>query len=336
MKRIFSVVAVSLLFCSCEKVFFGPEPANEPVAVFNQFWNDFNEYYAVFEERGVDWDSMYQVYAPQVGDGTTDDELFAVLSAMIKPLDDGHVNLIAPGRKQFSSNHIYRDSVGFTLWDLEVIWQSYLGGTAEGADSIGYVYGLINGEIIYVYFTYIADNLPVMDDIIAQYPAAKGMIIDLRHSYGGDFTWAFQYFGRFTDQSRLVFQSATKNGPGKDDYDDWYSWYLEPAGHYFSKPLVLLTDRYTISASERTVMALKVIPGVVQIGDTTNGAHSTMIGRELQNSWYYTLSPQKILFADGKSYEGIGMIPDIVLFNTVSNLENGIDDQLDKAIEVLQ
>ncbi|MBX7107883.1 MAG: S41 family peptidase [Chitinophagales bacterium] len=336
MKRIFCVVAVSLLFCSCEKVFFGPEPANEPVAVFNQFWNDFNEYYAVFEERGVDWDSMYQVYAPQVGDGTTDDELFAVLSAMIKPLDDGHVNLIAPGRKQFSSNHIYRDSVGFTLWDLEVIRQSYLGGTAEGADSIGYVYGLINGEIIYVYFTYIADNLPVMDDIIAQYPAAKGMIIDLRHSFGGDFTWAFQYFGRFTDQSRLVFQSATKNGPGKDDYDDWYPWYLEPAGHYFSKPLVLLTDRYTISASERTVMALKVIPGVVQIGDTTNGAHSTMIGRELQNSWYYTLSPQKILFADGKSYEGIGMIPDIVLFNTVSNLENGIDDQLDKAIEVLQ
>lgn len=336
MRTIFSVLAISILFSSCEKVFFPPEPDNEPVVIFNQFWNDFNEYYAIFEERGVDWDSMYQVYAPQVDEGTTDDELFELLTAMIQPLDDGHVNLIAPSRKQFSSNHIYRDSVGFSLWDLDVIKQSYLGGSFEGVDSIGYVYGLINGEIIYVYFTYISDNMPVIDDIIAQYPNAKGMIIDLRHSYGGDFTWAFQYFGRFTDQSRLVFQSATKNGPGKEDYEDWYPWYLEPSGDYFSKPLVLLTDRYTISASERTVMALKVIPGIIHIGDTTNGAHSTMIGRELQNSWYYSLSPQKILFADGKSYEGIGMIPDIVLYNTVSNLENGIDDQLDRAIDVLQ
>lgn len=336
MKTIFLLFVSTLLFCSCEKVFFAPEPDNEPVAVFNQFWNDFDEYYAVFEERGIDWDSMYQVYSPMVSSTTIDDELFAILTDMIKPLDDGHVNLIAPGRKQYSSNHIYRDSVGFALWDLDVIKSDYLGGTSIGEDSIGYVYGLINGDIIYVYFTYISDNLPILDDIISSYPAAKGMIIDLRHSYGGDFTWAFQYFGRFTSQSRLVFQSATKNGPGKDDYEAWYPWYLEPSGDFFNKPLVMLTDRFTISASERSVMALKVLPGIVQIGDTTNGAHSTMIGRELQNSWYYSLSPQKIVFADGKTYEGIGMIPDMVVHNSVSKLKLGIDDQLDKAIDVLQ
>lgn len=336
MRAIFTILTISIMFCSCEKVFFAPEPENEPVAVFNQFWNDFNEYYAIFEERGVNWDSIYQVYAPQVDEGTTDDELFAMLSAMIQPLDDGHVNLIAPGRKQFSSNHIYRDSVGFSLWNLDVIKQSYLGGDFKGVDSVGYVYGLINGEIIYVYFTYVSDNLPILEDIIATYPDAKGMIIDLRHSYGGDFTWAFQYFGRFTNQSRLVFQSATKNGPGKDDYEDWYPWYLEPSDDYFNKPIVMLRDRYTISASERAVMALKVLPGMIQVGDTTNGAHSTMIGRELQNSWYYSLSPQKIKFADGKSYEGIGMIPDIVVHNSYDELAQGTDTQLEKAIEQFQ
>lgn len=336
MKKLIVAIAVSSFFCSCEKIFFEPEPANDPVAVFNQFWSDFDAYYAVFEERGVDWDSMYQQYAPQVSAATTEDELFAICCDMLRPLDDGHVNLIAPGKKQFSSNHIYRDSVGNDLWNLDVIKQDYLGGDFTGEDSLGYVYGLINNSIIYVYFTFISDNIPVIDDIISSYPQATGMIIDLRHSYGGDFTWAFQYFGRFTDQSRLVFQSATRNGPGKDDYEPWYPWYLEPSGDYFSKPIVLLTDRYTISASERTTMALKVLPGMIHIGDTTNGAHSTMIGRELQNSWYYSLSPQKILFADGKSYEGIGMIPDIVQFNTLSNLEKGIDDQLDTAMDVLQ
>ncbi len=83
-------------------------------------------------------------------------------------------------------------------------------------------------------------------------------------------------------------------------------------------------------------MALKVLPNAIQIGDTTNGAHSTLIGRELQNSWYYSLSPQKIIFADGKSYEGIGMIPDLIVFNSLANLQLGIDDQLDAAVAVFQ
>lgn len=336
MKKTFCFIAMIALLSSCKKILFEREPDDQPVAVFDQFWNDFNEYYALFEQRGLNWDSMYQVYAPQVNETTSDDQLFSILCSMLTPLDDGHINLIAPGRKQFASNHIYRDSVGFSLWNLGLIKQKYLGGNFEGEDSLGYVYGLINGDIIYLYFTFIADNVPILDEVISQYPDAKGMIIDLRHSYGGDFTWAMQYFGRFTNQRRLVFHSATKNGPGKNDFEPWWDWYLEPSGEYFDKPLVMLTDRYTISASERATMALKVIPGIIQIGDTTNGAHSTLIGRELQNGWYYTLGPQKIVFADGISYEGIGMIPDIVIHNTGEDIAAEIDDQLEKAIEKVQ
>jgi hypothetical protein len=101
MKKLIVLLLVTASFTSCEKVFFSPEPENDPVAVFDQFWNDFNEYYANFEERGIDWDSMKQVYAPQVNQETSDDELFTILTALVKPLDDGHVNVIAPGRKQF-------------------------------------------------------------------------------------------------------------------------------------------------------------------------------------------------------------------------------------------
>ena len=58
-----------------------------------------------------------------------------------------------------------------------------------------------------------------------------------------------------------------------------------------------------------------------------------MIGRELQNGWYYTLGTQRIVFADGNSYEGIGMIPDIPLKNSRSHLDQGIDDVLNIAID---
>jgi len=83
-------------------------------------------------------------------------------------------------------------------------------------------------------------------------------------------------------------------------------------------------------------MALKVLPNTVQIGDTTNGSHSTQIGRELQNGWYYTLATQRVTYADGNSYEGIGMIPDIVVKNFRSHLDQEVDDVLNAAINELQ
>lgn len=327
---------LALGLTSCEKVFFVPEPDNTPTGVFNEMWNTFNELYGPFEERGVDWDAVHAQLAPQVNDQMSDDELFSVLTSMMAVLNDGHVSLTAPNRKNISSNKVYRDSIGFNLFDLDVIEQHYLNNSFEGSEDLGYVYGTIGGELIYVFLPYVSDNMPIMEVILDTYPNAKGIIIDLRHSFGGDFTWGFQYIGRFTNQERAVFTSSTKNGPGKNDFDPWVQWDLNPQGDYVGMPIVFLTDRYTISASERTVMALKVLPNAVQIGDTTNGSHSTMIGRELQNGWYYTLPTQRIRFADGISYEGIGMIPDQVVINSRSRLDQGVDDVLDAAISHLQ
>ncbi len=138
---------------------------NNPEAVFEQFWKDFNEYYAIFDERGVNWDSMHQVYVSQIDEATTNDELFDILAAMIKPLDDGHVNPIATDKKQFRSNHIYRDSVGFSLWNLNTIKQNYLDENFEGEDSLGYVYGLIMVTLYIFISRLLSDNLPILDDV---------------------------------------------------------------------------------------------------------------------------------------------------------------------------
>ncbi len=318
---------------SCEKVFFKPEPENTPVQVFNEMWTTFSEMYGPFEERGIDWDAIRGQYAPQVNDNMSDDELSNVLGSMIAMLNDGHVSMTAPGKKTFSSNKVYRDSIGFNLFDLDVIEHQYLDDSFEGNTDAGYVYGLINGDVVYIFLPFISDNMPILNTVLDQYPDAKGIIIDMRHSFGGDFTWGFDAFSRFTGQTRLVFRSSTKNGPNRDDFDPWVDWNLEPSGNYYNKKIVFLTDRYTISASERSVMALKVIPNTIQIGDTTNGSHSTLIGRELQNGWYYTLGTQRIVFADGNSYEGIGMIPDILVKNSRARLDQEIDDVLNTAID---
>lgn len=98
---------------------------------------------------------------------------------------------------------------------------------------------------------------------------------------------------------------------------------------------MVLTDRYTISAGERTVMALREFPTVTVVGDTTSGAHGTMIGRELANGWFYSLVPQKVLMSDEKSYEGIGIAPDIRVINRKDELRRGIENTLDYTIKYI-
>ncbi|NLJ44835.1 MAG: S41 family peptidase [Bacteroidales bacterium] len=336
MKIRFILTGLLVLFLSgCEKMFIEP-PKNNPEAIFENLWTTFNEEYAPFEERKVNWDSIYNVYRPLVKSNTTDDELFQVLSNMLKVFDDGHISLTAPNRQVFYSNRIRREKIDDELFNKQII-KTYLESDFKTGTDESYIYGKIkNQNVAYIFFDYVADNWFVLEEFLNKYNNVNGYIIDLRHNQGGDFTYCFSAIGRLTNQNRYVFRSKTKNGKGKNEYTEWKQWYIEPNGNFVSKPIVLLADRYTISAGERSVMAFKTLPNVTFIGDTTNGAHGTMIGRELANGWYYSLVPQKVELFDGKSYEGIGLAPDIYIKNLISEIEQGQDKTLEYAIDRLK
>lgn len=188
----------------------------------------------------------------------------------------------------------------------------------------------------YIFFDYVGENFSSLNEFLTEFAAVDGYVIDLGHNKGGDFTYCFSEIGLLTDQSRFVFRSRTKNGKGINDYTDWTEWHIHPEGVYVAKPIVVLTDRFTISAGERSVMTLKTLPNVTIIGDTTNGAHGTMIGRELANGWFYSLVPQKVELYDGKSYEGKGLPPDLYIKNSEEEISTGIDRVLESAIESMQ
>ncbi len=249
---------------------------------------------------------------------------------MIATLNDGHVTIIAEGRTVFSSNQYYNERIDDSLFNAELIRENYLDPDFTHED--GFTFGTIQNNIAYLYLPYIADNMPIINDVLDQNASALGLIIDLRHNGGGDFTWALSSLNRLTDEKRFVFTSRTKNGTDPDDFTDWYNWYLEPGGIYYDKPIVLLTDRYTISAGERTTMMLMQLPNVTTIGDTTNASHSTLVTGQLANGWFYSISTQEVKLPDGISYEGIGLAPDIYIKNDPIEMENGIDQVLEEAI----
>ena len=68
---------------------------------FDFLWNTFNDYYAFFNERSVDWDAQFAAIRPLVDDSLSEDELLEVYTALLEPLDDGHV-LISDGEEIFS------------------------------------------------------------------------------------------------------------------------------------------------------------------------------------------------------------------------------------------
>lgn len=338
MKRVFNIilaVTITITFFSCEKMFVEP-PKNNPEAVFENIWQTFNEEYAPFEERNVDWQEAYNIFRPQVNMNTTDDELFTVISEMLKLFDDGHISLIAPNRQVFFSNRIRRELIDDNLFNKTVI-KSYLESDLKVGIDESYIFGKVQDEnIAYIFFDYVGDNFFVLNDFLNKYGTVNGYIIDLRHNKGGDFTYCFSEIGSLTNQSRYVFKSKTKNGKGKNDFTEWKEWYIQPKGNYINKPIIVLTDRYTISAGERSVMAFKTLPNVTVVGDTTNGAHGTMIGRELANGWYYSLVIQKVEMFDGNTYEGIGLAPDFYIKNQLTEIYQGTDKTLEYAIDQLK
>jgi carboxyl-terminal processing protease len=339
MKTIFQITLASAFFFilqGCSSV-FEAEPENNPEAIFENFWKTFDEEYAVFEERGVDWDDQYTAFRPSVTASTSDDELFAILAQMVEPLDDGHISLTAPSREVFYGNRIRRQKIDDELFNLDIILENYLETGFEIGEDTSYVYGKIKGENVgYIFFKYVADNFFVLDDFLDTYDDVNGYIIDLRHNDGGDFTYCFSEMGRLVDQERFTFRSRTKNGTGDDEYTEPYDWYVKPEGTFVNKSIMVLTDRYTISAGERAVMGFRVLPNVTVVGDTTNGAHSTQIGRELANGWFYTIATQKVHLEDSLSYEGIGLPPDVRVINTLDEVNAGVDGVLRYAIEEIK
>lgn len=335
MKNSIFLLALATLI-GCQKEIFQPEPATDAPAVFDYVVKTFESWYAPTEERGIDWSALRQQYGPMLNEQSTDAELYEVLTAMLAHLDDTHVSLTAPDQPLFFANEYYRERKDDSLFRPDIVEANYLlPGFTKGPDEEDYAYGLLEEGIAYAWFGHVGANWEQLEKAMAQ-PNLTGLVLDLRHNEGGDFTFALQALEKLNPSRKEVFRSRTKDGDGPDDFTDWIPWYLEGGGKAPSYPIVVLTDRYTVSACERTVLALRQMGDVTIIGDTTNGAISTTVARQLPNGWGYRIAPQDVEAPDGAVYEGKGIPPTIFIQNTMADLAEGKDVVLEKALELLQ
>lgn len=338
-QHLFNRIALILLlsavsFSACSTI-FNTEPDSDPESVFEQVWNYFQDDYALFEVRNIDWAASYQQFRPKVDSGTSPSDLFRVLSEMLAPIGDGHIALFAPHHGLFTSNEYIRDRKKDLLFQPDLIRNEYLRpGFVSNSNS--YIYGFIRDHnIAYLHIHEFRANSARFSDFISAYPDVDGYIVDMRHNTGGDVSHGFEFLSRFTSESRMFLKSRTKNGKGHNDYTNWFEWHITPSKTLIDRPLIVLTDRYTVSAAERFVLAAKSIDRAIVIGDYTNGTLGTKITRELSNGWYVAYSIQQVIAFDGVNYEGLGITPDIYIVNEIDSVLSGIDQVLESGIQAV-
>ena len=94
MKKIILLYLVFSL-SSCHFFWFS-DYENSPIQVFDSLWTGFNNSYALFQVRGIDWNETREKYKPLISPDMSNIELFKVCSEMLNSLQDPHVSLIAP------------------------------------------------------------------------------------------------------------------------------------------------------------------------------------------------------------------------------------------------
>ena len=337
--RAFATLLIVLTSAGCVDFFLAPDPARDPATVFESLWGEYDAYYASFGIKGIDWDSVYDEYRPQVRPGMSFVELGDLLGRMVLGLRDGHATLETPyGRYAYTGWYdVYPENYDQALaWSYVAARPPGKGGTPPLIQGAGLSYGWVTDRIGYIGIR--SFHNPAVrhgiDDALAMLADVDGLILDLRSNGGGSDRNAEAVAARLAHERYLYRRVVYRNGPSHDDFTEPIDDYIEPYGeHRFTGPLAVLTNRRVYSAAESFVLALRPRPHTVQVGDTTGGGSGNPLGRELPNGWVFQV-PRWIEYdPHGETYEDVGLGPDVFIQLVPGS---GRDAILERAIEELR
>lgn len=294
-----AMASISLMLVSCHDY---EEFANDPQGNFDALWTIIDEHYCFFEYKDIDWNEVGQRYRAQVRPEMTSEELFDVCAQMLKELKDGHTNLISSWDvSRYWIWEQYPDN-----YDERIIDQYYLNFNYRQASGIKYQ--ILSNNIGYMHYGDFGSNIGEgnLDMILSYLAVCDGLVIDVRGNGGGFLMNVETLVGRFITEPIHAGYISHKTGPGHDEFSEPYAYYFEPADDYrikFMKPIVVLANRASFSATNNFVSIMKMLPNVRVVGDTTGGGSGMPFTSELPNGWNVRFSACSILDATGRETE---------------------------------
>jgi hypothetical protein len=309
---------------------------NTPEGNFEALWQIIDEHYCFLDykqaEYGLDWDAIHTTYANRITPEMTSKQLFDVLADMVNELHDGHVNLISKDR--VSQYREWYDAYPRNFDDS--IQSIYLGRDYYYASGLKYC--ILEDNIGYVYCSSFESGIGNgnLDQILSTLAICNGLIIDVRNNGGGALTTAERLAARFTNEKVLVGYMSYKTGTGRQDFSTPQAVYLEPATSRvrWQKPVVVLTNRRSYSATNDFVNRMNCLPQVTIVGDRTGGGSGLPFTSEIPNGWSIRFSASPMYNAQMEQLE-FGIDPDEKVDITSADYQRGVDTIIERARAIL-
>lgn len=302
---------------------------NNNTELYEEFWTYVDDNYIYFEEKQVDWNQVREQYLPTLHDLSTKEDLFAAMENSLLTLRDNHNRLKAP----FQYGRTYDYTEGFEVhFSKDLVENSYIDGDFEEEDDL--YYGYVD-NVLYIYLAEMKYNRSLRNLIRRLYkPELKGLILDIRGNGGGNSNGVPDLLGDFVEEKTQLGAYIEKSGPGHEDQTIPLPVYAEPSGDFYvEKPVVVLTDRGSYSASSYFAAMFKGLSQVTLVGQVTGGGGGGNSGFQLSNGWLVAVSVSDFIDKEEKTIEN-GVEPDIAIENTAEDIANGKDAMLERALSL--
>ncbi len=107
-----------------------------------------------------------------------------------------------------------------------------------------------------------------------------------------------------------------------------------PAPSGYTGQVSLLIDRATWSAAEDLAMPFKDNRRAILIGEPSGGSTGQPYFHTFENGLQFSIGAQRVRMPDGATFEGVGLVPDIVVNVQRADLYAGRDPVLEKAVAI--
>jgi len=330
LKFIILITCCSSLFSCIDEP---KEYANTYQGNFDALWNIMDTRYCYFDYKKIDWDSVYTVYQPKVTKTSNDEDFFELMGNMLNELKDGHVNL-------YSNFDISRYWKWYTDYPSNfssslIKKDRYLGDNYRIAGGMKYQI-IDNGKIGYIYYgdfsnTFTNDNVKF---IFEYFKNCKALIIDVRDNGGGYLSYADMLAGYFFTKNTITNYICHKTGDGHSDFSQPKAITTNASGIQWQRPVAVLTNRMSFSATNAFVSKMKIAPKAIIIGDKTGGGGGMPLSSEIPIGWMVRFSTSPMFDSGMKQIEW-GIDPDVKVDMDITDESNGYDTIIEKAISIL-
>ena len=157
-----------------------------------------------------------------------------------------------------------------------------------------------------------------------------GYILDLRNNPGGLLTQAIEISDLFLNDGEIVSTKGRKNRENR-------KFFARKGDRIKGKPLIVLINNGSASASEIVAGALQDQKRAVLLGEATFGKGSVQSIIPLKNKGALRLTISKYYLPSGKSISEVGVLPDIKIEEKGEefSINTETDNQLNYAIKLL-